>query len=173
MANYNSNTPHKQSADSCLTQTGNVNFRLLLGCECSPFPPLTSCVFFSCSFTCSVLPAIRFASPSYTLLRNGMCVSAVFDESVVNGALPCLGFHVTCSLPEEGWIREVLKAGGRGTGRHIPIAEVTNANSWWLRKTGLSQFWTAAGWITTQHVHAPGLIKSCKNKADEVNIRTV
>lgn len=148
--------------DSCL----DVNARLfplwLLACV---FLLAHSLVLF---FLPSVLPALL------TLYFTMECASQQYLMKVwLTGRSHAWVFMLHVASQNKAEYGRFLKQGGKKTGRHIPIAEATNANSRWLRKTGLSQFWTAAGWITTQHVHTPGLIKSCKNKAAEVNIRTV
>lgn len=104
-------------ADSCLTQTGNVNLRFLLGSLHKAFFARLSLslLFFPCSFTCPV--SLHLFS---CLLCSGMCISAVSDESAVNRALLwariCVFmFHVrTCSLPKRDRRQEL--AGGKKMG---------------------------------------------------------
>lgn len=84
----------------------------------SLFPP--SSIHLFCSSCCSFL---FFASLSYALLGNGMCVSAVW-ECVVNGALPCLAFSCYMWSPRM-WLSE--KQGK--TGRQTPAVRAREADS--------------------------------------------
>lgn len=102
------------SASSCLTQTGNVNLRFLLGPFLHISSPPTFCPFPARSLVQS--GSIWFLSPSFPLLCTGMCFSAVADENVVNRAPLCacvFMFHIVAFQA-----RQETGAEKRKRGRH-------------------------------------------------------
>lgn len=92
-------------------------------------------LFCSCSVKSpSVLPA-----PLSPLLYSGMCISAVFNERVVNRALLCSCvrvFHVSCAYMHEASRQDTRALSREQRGRRTWIVGITRPNSGLIRKTG-------------------------------------
>lgn len=146
-----------QCADSCLTETGNVNLRFLLG-HLHTSSPSHFLLFSAHSLVLSV--SIYFPSSSFPLLCRGMCISAVFDESVVNGALCllCMPVFLCFMCLHVVYQNETDKNCQQEKQRQ---AQCTSTGKLPTQNLGgYSKLWTAAKWVITNQVYTPGSVNS-------------